>query len=72
MLNWLKNKLKNASRLASGNADAIPDVMWASTMQQFPFLARRPIAEQSRLRSMTAQFLGQKQFRGEHALQVTD
>ena len=40
MLNWLKNKLKGANPLASGDSDAIPDVMWASTMQQFPFLAR--------------------------------
>ena len=72
MLNWLKNKLKNASQVASGNAETIPDAMWAGTMQQFPFLARRSIAEQSRLRSMTVEFLKKKQFTGAHDLKVTD
>jgi MtfA peptidase len=72
MLNWLKTKLKGNNPLASGGADAIPETIWTTTMAQFPFLARRPIAEQSRLRIMTAEFLQKKQFTGAHDLQITD
>ena len=72
MLDWLKRKLTGANTRASGNVDAIPEAMWSSTMQQFPFLARRSIVEQSHLREMTAEFLRKKQFAGAHGLKVTD
>ena len=72
MLNWLKTRLKGKNPLASGDPDAIPEAIWAYTMEQFPFLARRSIVEQSRLRDMTAEFLSKKQFSGAHGLHVTD
>ena len=51
---------------------AVPDALWRLTLAQYPFLASRPIADQSRLRTLTAQFLTQKQFSGAHGLVVTD
>jgi len=72
MLNWLKNKLKGQHARASGDSLAIPEAMWASTLQQFPFLGHRSLADQSRLRDMTAVFLRQKQFSGAQGLTVTD
>jgi MtfA peptidase len=72
MLNWLKSKLKGKNPFASGDPDAIPEAVWAYTLEQFPFLGRRSIAEQSRLRDMTAEFLSKKQFSGAHGLKVTD
>ena len=51
---------------------AIPDALWRLTLAQYPFLAGRPIADQARLRTLTAQFLAQKEFSGAHGLVVTD
>lgn len=64
MLDWLQ-KLLNPPR-------AIPDAMWQLTLIDYPFLAGRPAADQTRLRKLTAQFLAQKEFSGAHSLQVTD
>lgn len=64
MLGWLE-KLFNTPR-------AIPDALWQLTLAHYPFLADRPAADQARLRTMTAQFLAQKQFSGAHGLIVTD
>ena len=64
MLGWLQ-KLLNPPR-------AIPDAMWQLTLIDYPFLAGRPAADQTRLRKLTAQFLAQKEFSGAHSLQVTD
>ena len=51
---------------------AIPDALWRLTLAQYPFLASRPIADQARLRTLTAQFLAQKEFSGANDLVVTD
>ena len=51
---------------------AIPDAVWRLTLVQYPFLANRSIADQARLRMLTAQFMTQKQFGGAHGLLVTD
>ena len=51
---------------------AIPDALWRLTLAQYPFLASRPIADQARLRTSTAQFLAQKEFSGATGLVVTD
>lgn len=67
MLTWLK-ALKN--RFAS--LRVIPDDLWQLTLAQYPFLAARPAADQRRLRTMTAQFLAQKEFSGAHDLAVSD
>jgi MtfA peptidase len=72
MLNWLKLNLKNRNSPTSGISHAIPEAMWASTLAQFPFLGRRSIVEQSRLRDLTAEFLKKKQFSGANGLKVTD
>ena len=64
MLGWLQ-KLITPPR-------AIPDAVWRLTLVQDPFLANRSIADQARLRMLTAQFMTQKQFGGAHGLLVTD
>ena len=64
MLGWLQ-KLFASPR-------AIPDALWQLTLAHYPFLANRPIVDQGRLRSLTTQFLAQKQFSGAHGLVVTD
>jgi MtfA peptidase len=64
MLGWLQ-KLFNPPR-------AIPDALWQVTLSDYPFLADRPIVDQTRLRQLTAQFLAQKEFSGAHGLVVTD
>jgi Mlc titration factor MtfA (ptsG expression regulator) len=51
---------------------AIPDALWQLAITPYPFLADRPIADQARLRTLTAQFLTQKEFSGAHGLAVTD
>ena len=64
MLRWLQ-KLFASPR-------AIPDALWQLTLAHYPFLANRHIVDQGRLRSLTTQFLAQKQFSGAHGLVVTD
>ena len=51
---------------------AIPDALWLLTLAQYLFLASRPIADQARLRTLTAQFLAQKEFSGANGFVVTD
>ena len=70
MPNWLQNLFER--KRTAGNAEPIPERLWTSTLQQFPFLARRPVAEQAQLRDLTGKFLKQKQFSGAHGLKVTD
>ena len=51
---------------------AIPDALWQRTLAQYSFLASQPALGQAGLRTLTAQFLAQKEFSGAHALVVTD
>ena len=68
MLKWLQTVFgRPASR-----ADAIPEALWQTTLRRYPFLARRPLAEQQRLRALVAEFLAHKEFTGAHGLVVTD
>jgi len=68
MLNWLQALW----RRPSSRADAIPETLWQITLRSYPFLARRPLAEQQRLRALVAEFLAHKEFTGAHGLVVTD
>ena len=74
MFSWLQNLF---GRQTTGNrsakrSGAIPDAMWMDTLRQFPFLARRSIAEQFALRDMTEEFLARKQFTGAGGLIIDD
>ncbi len=64
MLGWLR-KLISPPR-------AIPDALWQHTLAQYPFLTQRSSIDATRLRTLAAQFLAQKQFSGAHDLRVTD
>ena len=59
-------------RRASGQALAIPDELWRSTLSRYPFLARLNLAEQARLRVIAGHFLDRKEFTGAHGLEVGD
>jgi MtfA peptidase len=73
MLSWLRNLFdRNTTVHQTVYAGAIPEAMWADTLKQFPFLARRSIAEQRALLDMTEEFLDRKQFTGANGLIVTD
>ncbi len=69
MPNWFQKLFSAASPTV---AESIPDSLWLPTLLQFPFLARRPVAEQRVLRDMTREFLKRKQFTGAQGLAVTD
>jgi Mlc titration factor MtfA (ptsG expression regulator) len=51
---------------------AIPDALWQSTLQHYPFLAGRAPAEVERLRALAAEFLANKEFHGAGGLVITD
>ena len=62
MLNWLQTLFER--KHAVDTAETIPESLWTATLHQFPFLARRPVAEQRRLRDLSGEFLKRKQFSG--------
>ena len=68
LLGWLPL----AMRPAGARGVAIPDALWQRTMQDFAFLPAEPPALARRLRTMSAEFLADKEFFGAHGLKVTD
>ncbi len=68
LLGWLPRGL----RPAGARGVPIPDALWQRTLQDFAFLPAQPPALARRLRSMSAEFLADKEFFGAHGLQVTD
>ena len=71
MLNWLKN-LAGALGLPGARPKAIPEALWQSTLQHYPFLARLADADRQALRLLVGRFLLNKEFTGAHDLEVTD
>ncbi len=71
MLTWLRQHLQQF-RLAKRSRPAIPDTLWSSTLQTYPFLTADPANDPEQLRAMVAQFLADKEFSGAHGLQITD
>ncbi len=63
MFGWLRQGRKAA---------AIPDQLWATVLQRYPFLAARSQAERARLRELSGEFLATKQFHGAHGFEITD
>jgi Mlc titration factor MtfA (ptsG expression regulator) len=51
---------------------AIPDELWLATLDRFPFLKFRPLADLLRLRQMATLFLAQKQYTAVNGLVLTD
>ncbi|MES2912181.1 MAG: M90 family metallopeptidase [Pseudomonadota bacterium] len=51
---------------------AIPDALWESALQAYPFLAELKPQDQTRLHQLSSQFLAHKEFTGAHGLEVTD
>ena len=51
---------------------AIPDALWALTLARLPFLAHRPLPDQTELRRLASLFLDEKEFTGVGGLVVDD
>ena len=71
MLTWLRQHLQHVGWPQRSQA-AIPDAMWLSTLQAYPFLTADPANDPEQLRAMVAAFLADKEFNGAHGLQITD
>ncbi|MGA0569288.1 zinc-dependent peptidase [Variovorax sp. VNK109] len=63
MFGWLRRRAK---------ARPIPDGLWNSVIAAHPFLARRTVDEQQRMRALSEEFLASKEFTGVHGVTVTD
>ena len=50
----------------------LADDVWLPALRHYPFLLALSLAEQAKLRVLTALFLRDKEFQGVHGLQVTD
>ena len=74
MYRWMQNLFGHPAHgpRSATRSGAIPDIMWMDAVRQFPFLARRSIAEQHALREMTEEFLARKQFTGAGGLIIDD
>ena len=59
-------------RRAAGGPTPIPEPLWRDTLAHYPFLARLPADEATRLRRLAEHFIDRKQFTGAHGLEVTD
>ncbi len=68
MLNWLRRFWPPGHTKYT----AIPDALWESTLQAYPFLSTLPAQDQARLHQLSSQFLAHKEFTGAHGLEVTD
>ena len=61
-----------ASKLLPNAARPLPDGLWHTTLDAYPFLHARPEAEVAQLRLLSSHFLGGKEFHGAEGLVVTD
>ncbi|MEY3871028.1 MAG: hypothetical protein RLZZ296_23, partial [Pseudomonadota bacterium] len=71
MLTWLRQHLPFIG-LAQRSQPAIPDALWLSTLQAYPFLTADSTNDPAQLRAMVAEFLADKEFNGVHDLHITD
>lgn len=71
MLDWLRRQVFGASSRRPRLPD-VPEDLWLSTLATYPFLADLDPAAQARLRGLSVEFLGQKEFHGAGGLVVTD
>lgn len=69
MLRWL---LQLRHRTGRNGPRQIPDALWQSTLQDFPFLGRHGHWSLEPLRQLSAQFLHGKEFHGVGGITVTD
>jgi len=58
--------------MIGGSATPIPEPLWQSTLERYPFLGRLEPQDLQQLRALSARFLRSKQFTGAHGLLITD
>jgi len=71
MLTWLRQHLQFIG-LTQPSQRVIPDALWLSTLQAYPFLMADPANDPEQLRAMVAAFLADKEFNGAHGLEISD
>jgi len=71
MTGWL-GKLRNMLAGEPATPREIPDTLWQRMLEAYPFIAARDAASLQRLRQLSSQFLGQKEFHGAQGLVITD
>ena len=67
--------LNRLARRVRATVAPIPDIgadLWLHTLSRYPFLAALALADQAKLRALSALFLHRKEFTGAHGLVVTD
>src|SRR5574337_41699 len=65
-------RLARRLRAAIAPTPEISAALWLGTIGHYPFLAALPLADQAKLRALSALFLQHKEFSGAHGLVVTD
>ena len=50
----------------------IPQPLWLSVLENFPFLAARPAADVERIRALAGEFLARKEFHGARGFVISD
>lgn len=70
-MNWWQ-RLQDWREARALRRYAIPDPLWETVCQAYPFLARRSAADLAQLRRMSSLFLSRKQFTGAQGLLVDD
>ncbi|MBC7434863.1 MAG: zinc-dependent peptidase [Bdellovibrionales bacterium] len=63
---------RNALKGQAAASRPIPQDLWDATLQAYPFLAQRAPEDVAGLRTLTGQFLSDKEFHGAQGLQITD
>ncbi len=68
----LWNRLRSSLRATFAPVPDISAELWLQTLARYPFLAALPLAQQAKLRALSALFLDRKQFHGAHGMEVSD
>lgn len=70
MISWLRRRF---SRPATQTGEpSLPGALWLDTLTNYPFLGSLNVGARTRLRELSAAFLGEKEFHGANGLTVTD
>ncbi|HET9643321.1 MAG TPA: M90 family metallopeptidase [Burkholderiaceae bacterium] len=72
MLNRLRQYWQRQREERALERRAIPDALWALTLERYPFLANRSEDDRSELRRLASLFLDEKEFTGIDGFVVTD
>lgn len=69
---WWKRRWLARLSTTAAPAPELPDALWLQTLSDYPFLKHRPLNDLQRLRTLSAEFLGCKEFNPVGGLTLTD